>query len=1252
MYGRHRKYKRKETETVGADIRNVRLIRKNIKDQAEVIQREEDENKETLFATDYFDVMKVEKKRLTDTFTSIMGIWPEESIGVDDIAVQSYSLYCSEKMLEYEKNIEKTGDPFREFDDSKSMSYLSMIQIHITPEILAHVLTEMSEEEFMNCIYEDIHSILGAYTALDESLPMIYRIYKMISTGDFSLVIRSTDAKISFEISTLLRQRAVKCDEDKGIKSLVLYKTYTLLTLAESVITQDGEGEKFSPIGLKNAGGESVSDLKAADMGNRYVIRCCYSNLYWSEKNKVEEFLKKKKSLSRYEIFGLNGRYDFSVYIQEKEFLELFRYIKEYKETRGKDQKGFIGEFDPDQTGEILSIVDYLKYLMKNRYLSCINERYLLSSNNRIPKIKDINQIRPTKVKLSGQTVSKREEFLDYKIQECGEKIKVKYKKIRELMNAIQAYRKNMKHYMNLLNKLIVLCQGINGLSDTRIYALVLLEQLDVILDSVSIYIRLFGGKDMKEIHLDLLEDYIRESVCALDGYAQYIRNNNLQSLQTPNYNLESNTSMEKVLIGYSEFLNVFIEYYQKSAFSKMGEGSSIERQYLPIVVPELSKRDVSVEVMFREGVYYDWNREKQIREQMIAERAADPDNIFENGKDRYCMVICTPTLTELGNIVTMVPSLFHEVAHQFRYESRKDRNDVLLKYSVHVAMRVLVKGLTGRLQSDIGCYDWEKVFEKTLEKYFITAYLDTFYRDCSGKISYTFQDAPLKIFSTNLKSDMKGHLRNWGKKNELELVLKEYLQEISYYYNAENVLIKKCLSVIAGISEKLGDESRGENSQAEFYKQVEQMVLCAYCIAWESARQYSNVEIQGLCRTENLGKWLEKANIEFIEVWDVHFGRIVGYGRSDCYKIWKLFQNFSCWVYDERELGLVTHVLDGSERDRFLRQAYKKACEGWNKELMENGVRSGFDSNMEAMGRVLGIDDENENNFRIFKDMLENEIDKYRDGMILKMQEMIELYREETADIFMCNAMGLKPFGYMYILAVNWPDDGHLSDFQMKRSLDVILFQWCLKKNENSESGPDYEKFRKLAEHVLCEMKESIEVFLEEQDEHDFEYLKEQLAQLSFHWENDTENLEKVLKCIGYLEKTCQDLRDKFKERNYRPLKFYKIMCEMMRQYVIYAVEHIKYLREYDEISQDFVHGVENLKTLNQSMCEEEDDRSVKILGEFCNKIAGFINVPYLNDMVKESQKYADMNRESIEFLTNMYYLNKRRTAQKLEDK
>ena len=73
-----------------------------------------------------------------------------------------------------------------------------------------------------------------------------------------------------------------------------------------------------------------------------------------------------------------------------------------------------------------------------------------------------------------------------------------------------------MKHYANLLDKLIKLCYGINGFSDTRIYAAVLLEQLDVVMDSITVYMEMYHqAEEEKEEILYLLEEYIRESVCA-----------------------------------------------------------------------------------------------------------------------------------------------------------------------------------------------------------------------------------------------------------------------------------------------------------------------------------------------------------------------------------------------------------------------------------------------------------------------------------------------------------------------------------------------------------------------------------------------------------------------------------------------------------------------------------------------------------------------------------------------------------------
>ena len=203
-------------------------------------------------------------------------------------------------------------------------------------------------------------------------------------------------------------------------------------------------------------------------------------------------------------------------------------------------------------------IVKYLKYLMDNNFLSYINERYLVAQDG---NVEESSSLLGNKASLTvyATSVESRKKFLDYKISEMYDLIEEKCKKMRQKVNGIKDYRKNMKHYANLLDKLIKLCYGINGFSDTRIYAAVLLEQLDVVMDSITVYMEMYHqAEEEKEEILYLLEEYIRESVCALDGYAQYIRNNNLQSLQTPNYNIESNMSMEKLLIGYSEFLKVF----------------------------------------------------------------------------------------------------------------------------------------------------------------------------------------------------------------------------------------------------------------------------------------------------------------------------------------------------------------------------------------------------------------------------------------------------------------------------------------------------------------------------------------------------------------------------------------------------------------------------------------------------------------------------------------------------------------------
>lgn len=161
---------------------------------------------------------------------------------------------------------------------------------------------------------------------------------------------------------------------------------------------------------------------------------------------------------------------------------------------------------------------------------------------------------------------------------------------------------------------------------------------------------------------LRLIEDYLRESVDALDAFSRYIRNNNLQTLQAPNYNIESNTSMEKILIAFSEYAFMIIEDYIDCNTVCLKREDLPAKRYIPVVVPNLGKKQVSVEVMFPE-----WNIYR--------------NQDFKNHVQKYLLIVTCPTVKELGNVPIIAASLLHEIAHQFRYESREIRNDSILRY-------------------------------------------------------------------------------------------------------------------------------------------------------------------------------------------------------------------------------------------------------------------------------------------------------------------------------------------------------------------------------------------------------------------------------------------------------------------------------------------------------------------------------------------------------------------------------------------
>ena len=900
------------------------------------------------------------------------------------------------------------------------------------------------------------------------------------------------------------------------------------------------------------------------------------------------------------------------------------------------------GSAAESETLEEDGIVKYMRYLMKNHYLSYINERYLVAQDENNDELHGLGNDR-TSVAIYAVPVESRNEFLDYKIGKMYHAVAEKCQIVRNKVIQINDYVKNMGHYMNLLDKLIKLCYGINGFSDTRIYAAVLLEQLEVVMDSIEVYVEMYHREKDDEEILCFLEEYIRESVCALDSYAQYIRNNNLQSLQTPNYNIESNMSMEKLLIGYSEFLKVFTEFFQRREMGIINEEGSCE--YLPIVVPVLSSRDLSVETLFPKGVMDEWSKEEEIRKELS-----------QKG-ERSCLVIRVPTLSELGNVRTMVTSLFHEVAHQFRYEPRKARNDALLRHVVRTVMRDIRNNLIQKLQNDTGLRDWKNNFGRSLEDSLVEAYLETNYINEDGLLEYSFQEAPLNNFRYCLGQDLYDVLGVWEQKNDLRSVLHTFLKEIVHRCQPDNSRCPQAIQILDELIEFMENDEDKKGLLGVIVKDKEELseiiVKCAYGLSWECACQ--NVSIDVCCAWEGMDfkKWIT-AEEQFVyeEKWKEAFEKIEKEEKAKIDKIWNNFFQFSSWIYDLCGNDKRVKIYHNKKRTEFLTKAYEKMCREWLGEGMQKDLASDYDSLLSSMGRVLGIDCNTKENYSIFERQITFVVSRNMDWLNKMAAWRIGKYREETADMFMCNAMNLTPFGYMHMLAIGWPSNQELSREHYNRSQNILLFQWCL----DDKQQLSYEKFRELCVGLIMMLEKAIHKTCQRIIGFGMELRRlpyENGISLVWDSEEDETQVIAILDRVEELAEYCKYVeKELFAQENpsikdeRKMIKFYGIMAHTMEQLIDQGREQIDYFNDFKELRDDYIRGIQKLKDLNSEMCSDKE-LLVRQLGEFCKEIGALQNEPYL--LAENVEKREKMNASSIEFLLNMYYVNKRRVAQQI---
>lgn len=685
----------------------IKLFRKAIHEPAQgeasgITSKGMNDQAPQFLAMDYFDALIPQKIEIDQDINMFMDIYasPDKGGYKYDVAMQSIPIYCSAEDIENHKSPvplkSDNGDTSvfiydNPFKQDVNYPYLSLIQVYIAPEIMARIEpNELEYDEQNNTVekeitrsivdqfYEDIHRIIESYVYKHYSRDRFKcRVYRAMSAGDFTVAVSSERPETSFLLATLLRMRGCKYeDESKNKRRYVFYKTYTLLSCNNQLIECDQNDadqqtgsimpENSNDLEVKEASSDSRNTLEDISYNGRFILRATFSSKYWADEAISDN--------CTHEYARLSGRYDFSVELSETGFRYVSKVLCDYKlggeysrkweEPKGEEEQ----KLKELLKGEYDTCIKLCRYIF-GRHLAYINERYIFKCSRMDilsqPETAD-SSIRLKETTASCGFITKRNADVIISVEEKLDRI------YTEIMS-LDTNRRNILYHLNLLRRMLSLCQSINGLSDTRIYSSILIHHIDVVLDGVEdFYYALLRESNINLI--PIMEHAIVEAVNALNTYSKMIRDNNLQSLQTPNYNLESSVGVEKILVGYGELLNSLFEWYGRTKVCE--EIYGLRQRYIPFMIPGEQAESLNTKVLFKE---------------VAAEMSGSK-----------LMVVWSSAFSDLTNFGGTVGVLFHEVAHNLRYKGRFARNQIILRYCTHLICDQIAASFIDSLEQNI----------------------------------------------------------------------------------------------------------------------------------------------------------------------------------------------------------------------------------------------------------------------------------------------------------------------------------------------------------------------------------------------------------------------------------------------------------------------------------------------------------------------------------------------------------------------
>ena len=636
-----------------------------------------DEHRRLTLTMDYFDALEVKDDFADgDQIRAFFGQNIDEELNDYDVAMHSIPIYCPENEITVQAREKDPlyGDPFEE---RQGAGYLCLIQVYITPEVLRRIDVYKSVEgdkteaasKVYGCFFNDLHEAMREYTSNNFYEVMedgsrkcteegfCYSIYQSLSIGDFMIGIRSRSLDCVFRIVRAIRRRKFVDIYDKGTsvgendpKSLILYKTYTIVSISNMVIPEENDR------------------AKTLDGGNRFVLRAVLSNHYWDDEKKIEREFPPDLYLYSSEFKWLHGRYNFSVELSESAFLRLLPTIKQCKLNQIETENRKVKLTDREE-----NICGFLEFLLLEGYISHLNERYVAGNN---PAVKQTEK-RQNDIVVPFCDLRKEEGYFNEAINEQLTALKDDIQKLNNRIKGLNTSRESLFYNARLLNRLANTCSAINGYSDSRVYAVIIIRLIKAVLSGAEDYLNVYTeAKDLGIIRQ--MDDELNGAITDLNEFSKYILDNSMQSIQAPDFNLESHTSVEKLMMSYSAFLQNMIDWFGSTDFAKSIGG--LREKYVTVMVPKAVDNGISIK-----AYYYRLN-----------------ENISENDGAEKLLAVHCPSFYTLTDFAGAIGRLMHELAHNLRYESREKRNEFIIRYSAGLLFNQLGVDMMERLRMEI----------------------------------------------------------------------------------------------------------------------------------------------------------------------------------------------------------------------------------------------------------------------------------------------------------------------------------------------------------------------------------------------------------------------------------------------------------------------------------------------------------------------------------------------------------------------